>query len=214
MKPTLRSTTLVIISGLVLAACAGNQELVTAQQQSIDSLQQQVSGLKRQLKNNYESLRELAELKKTAAQRDTELQEALAELAKIKELRIEDNRTLITNDLLFRVGSFQLTDQGKQILKDIWNVLQNYPDREILIVGHTDNQPIAKEHVDVYRSNWDLSTWRALAVLHFLRYQTEAPEERLRVMGAGEFQPVADNSTPEGRSQNRRVEIIIGPRLN
>ena len=213
MKPGFRSVTLIIISGMFLAACAGNQELVTAQQQSIDSLQQAVTGLKRQLKGNQDQLKELENLKKTAAQRDAELQEALAELAKIKELRVEGNRTLITNDLLFRVGSFQLTDQGKKILKDIWNVLQNYPDREILIVGHTDNQPIAKEHVGVYRSNWDLSTWRALAVLHFLRYQTDAPEERLRVMGAGEFQPVADNSTTEGRSQNRRVEIIIGPRL-
>lgn len=214
MNTSFKIILIATLATLLLNACAGDQQLVAEKQSTIDSLQQVVTGMKRQLEGNKDLQTELDALKKTAAERDAELQQALKELSEIKELQVVENRTLITNDLLFRTGSFQITEEGKRILQEIWKVLKKYPNREILIVGHTDDLPIAKEHVGVYRSNWDLSTWRALAVLHYLRYHTDAPEENLRVMGAGAFQPVVANDSPEGRRQNRRVEIIVGARLD
>ena len=107
----------------------------------------------------------------------------------------------------------RVCNEGKVILDRIWDVIVKYPDREIFIEGHTDNMPIAKKYEGKYKSNWELSTSRSLAVLHHVKNHKNATPNRLRVMGYGESYPVADNSTEEGRTQNRRVEIVIGRKL-
>ena len=198
---------LALLSSLFLFSCAGNQQMVADQQSKIDSLLSLNAGLHRQLEGQGNKADGLA---KEKAEQDVELQEALAKLALIPEIKVEGNRTMITNDLLFSSGSYQLTDKGKKVLEKVWSVLEHNPSREIFIVGHTDDQAIAAEFLAKYHSNWDLSTWRALTVLHFIEGLPNAHPERLSIAGYGPYQPIAKNDTEEGRRQNRRVEIILG----
>ncbi|MCF7807453.1 MAG: flagellar motor protein MotB [Candidatus Marinimicrobia bacterium] len=195
------------LSVLFLFSCAGNQQIVTEQQSKIDSLISLNAGLHKQLKGQGNKMDRLT--KENAAQ-DVELQEAMSKLAKIPEIKVQGNRTMITNDLLFGSGSYVLTAKGKKILEKIWAVLEPNSSREFFIVGHTDDQPIAKEFLAEYHSNWDLSTWRALAVLHYIEGLPNAHPERFSIAGYGPYQPIASNDTEEGRRQNRRVEIILG----
>lgn len=197
---------LALIAGINLISCAGNQELLAAKQSEVDSL----ITLNHSLRSEIQDKQALeAELDRLRGQ-DAELKAALAKLAEIQDVEVEDNRTLITNDLLFQSGSFQISRKGKEILNNIWSVLEEHPERQIFIVGHTDDMPIGAQFKAAYRSNWDLSTWRALAVLHYLRELPNANPERLTVGGFGPNQPIDDNSTEEGRGKNRRVEIILG----
>ena len=82
-------------------------------------------------------------------------------------------------------------------------------DLNVGIEGHTDNRPIKKSG---WKSNWELSTARALSVLHYLSEKSVA-EPRLAAIGYGEYKPVASNDTKEGRQKNRRVEIVILPKI-
>lgn len=203
MKYILPSILLLI--GMSMTSCAGNQELLAEKQSKIDSLMILSNDLKGQIQDQEKLEAELALLQ----EQDAELQAALKELSEIQDVEVEDNRTLITNDLLFQSGSFQISRKGKEILSNIWSVLEEHPDRQILIVGHTDNIPIGAEFKAAYKSNWDLSTWRALAVLHYMRELPNANPDRLIVGGYGPNQPIADNETAEGRDRNRRVEIVL-----
>jgi chemotaxis protein MotB len=83
-------------------------------------------------------------------------------------------------------------------------------DLNIGIEGHTDNVPIKYSG---WKSNWELSTARALSVLHYLEDSKNIDPKRLSATGYGEFQPVTVNDTPEGRQKNRRVEIVILPKV-
>ena len=201
---------LVILSSIFLYSCAGNQQLVADKQAKIDSLVALSTDLRQQMQNIDDLKKELDELKNEGSKQDAELRDALAKLAKIQDVQVEGNSTVIKNDLLFQSGSFQITSRGRRVLDDIWLVLEKHPQREILIVGHTDNLPIAENFVAAYRSNWDLSSWRALAVLHYLEGLPNAHPERLVVVARGPYQPITENDSDEGRRQNRRVEIILG----
>ncbi len=107
--------------------------------------------------------------------------------------------------ILFDSGQDELTESSKDILLDVVTQLQEYENSEIIIEGHTDNIPISTEKIP---SNWYLSSHRALAVLTFFIENGLLPE-MLNAHGRGEHSPIADNSTLEGRAQNRRVEIKI-----
>lgn len=203
----------VSLAGALFFSCAGNQGMVTKKQSTIDSLQLQVAGLRGQLDRDQielKKLEELASLRHAVENKDSELEQALSELAKIRNIRVINDRTIITNNLLFQSGSFQISEQGEQLLNNIAGILKKYPNRKIIIEGHTDDLPIAPEYTDLYRSNWDLSTSRALAVLYYFRDQTELKEENMLVMAAGEFHPCMTNDSEASREQNRRVEIIVG----
>lgn len=108
--------------------------------------------------------------------------------------------------LLFDSGSAELAGEAKQILDKVGIVLERYGDGEIEIVGHTDNVPISSR---TYASNEELSDARALSVFYYLTENTLLDPANLKHSGMGERNPVADNSTAEGRSINRRVEIRI-----
>jgi chemotaxis protein MotB len=110
----------------------------------------------------------------------------------------------------FATARAELTEEAKRVVDDIWIILQQYPDRWILIEGHADNRSIAEDYKWKYRSNWELSSARANAVLHYLVERYDVRPDRVRAVGCGVYAPIADNLTPEGRAKNRRVEITVG----
>lgn len=108
--------------------------------------------------------------------------------------------------LLFDSGSAELKAEAEQILQKVGDILQYYGTGTIEIEGHTDNVPINSSQ---YPSNEELSSARALSVFYYLTDQTALDPRSLRHAGMGERVPIADNSTAEGRSRNRRVEIRL-----
>lgn len=119
-----------------------------------------------------------------------------------------DERGLVislNNAIFFDPGSAELKIDTEKTLLEIGNtisVMNNY----IRVEGHTDNVPM---NSSLYRSNWDLSAARAANMVRLLTSQTSIPPERLIAVGYGEYRPVADNATDEGRAKNRRIDIIV-----
>lgn len=108
--------------------------------------------------------------------------------------------------LLFDSGSAELKEEAKPVLDKVGQILMRYAGSTIEIEGHTDNVPI---HNSRYESNDVLSAYRALAVFNYFKDTTTLDPTMMKHSGRGEYVPVADNSTAEGRAQNRRVEIKI-----
>jgi chemotaxis protein MotB len=127
-------------------------------------------------------------------------------------LEEKDGLTFITLDggATFGTAQADLTNDGTELIDRVWTVLQNYPDRRVLVEGHTDSRPIAPGFRWKYASNWELSSARAHAVLHYLESKYAIEPNRLAAVGYGENDPVADNGSAEGRAQNRRVVITVG----
>jgi chemotaxis protein MotB len=125
---------------------------------------------------------------------------------------IEQGRIVINlpNNVLFKSGSANLNPEGKEALSQIAAVLSQFSDRRFQIEGHTDNNPIQSAR---FPSNWELSTSRALTVVHLLTDMEVVPEN-ISAAGFGEFRPRADNESEEGRQLNRRIEIIMLPNLD
>lgn len=118
----------------------------------------------------------------------------------------------ISDKLLFKSGKYEVTDQAKTVLGKVAAVLKNQPDIEFLVEGHTDNVPYKGNNVLV--DNWDLSVKRATAVVRILQNQYGLDPAKMSAAGRGEYKPVADNSTPEGKAANRRTRIVILPQLD
>ena len=101
--------------------------------------------------------------------------------------------------------------EGEKVLQQIATVLAQFPKRQINVVGHTDNIPIRAGSRGQYATNWELSTARATAALRMLSERAGVDPRRLAAVGYGEFHPLADNSTPEGRAKNRRIALVVLP---
>jgi len=114
--------------------------------------------------------------------------------------------------LLFQSGSWSVGSEGRKAVRQLANVLAENPDIAILIEGHTDNVPY-KGSAQL-SGNWDLSTKRATAIVNILRENTSINPENLTAAGRGEYAPVASNDTTEGRAKNRRIEVILTPKLD
>lgn len=117
----------------------------------------------------------------------------------------------MSDKLLFKSASATIEEKGLEAIKVLADVLNKNSDIDILIEGHTDNLPIRNA---VYRDNWDLSVARATSIVRILVDDYKINAVRLTASGRGEFSPKATNSTPEGRTKNRRTEIILSPKLD
>ncbi|GAA4277079.1 OmpA family protein [Aquimarina mytili] len=121
-------------------------------------------------------------------------------------------KIILENDLLFDSGKWEVKPEGENAVNALGDVLSRNPDVSIRIEGHTDNQPlIPNKEVS---NNWDLSLKRAAAIVEVLRNNQNLNQKNLTAAGRGEYDPIADNSTEEGRAQNRRIEIILSPKLD
>ena len=150
----------------------------------------------------------------TQQRMNEELRSELSGLEDENRVLIETNKDLthVTLDgaATFASARASLRASAKEVLDRLWTVMQNYPDRWILIEGHTDDQPIRPDFTWKYKSNWELSSARAHAVLHYILDKYSVDPAKIKVVGYGEQHPIADNSSAEGRAANRRVVITIG----
>lgn len=119
----------------------------------------------------------------------------------------------MVDKILFSSGEADITPEGIKVLERVGNVLKNTQNKIVRVEGHTDNVPISSALAGKYRTNWELSTARATNVVRFLQESVGIDPARLEAVGLSEFHPVAPNATPQGRSQNRRIEIALLPDL-
>ncbi|MDM1348741.1 OmpA family protein [Myroides marinus] len=118
------------------------------------------------------------------------------------------------NKLLFKSGSWNISDEGKDAVVELGKVLADNPDITVLIEGHTDNDKILGNLGDGVKTNWDLSTKRALTIVSILEQTPSIDKRNLTAAGRSEFAPLMSNSTPEGKAKNRRIEVILTPNLD
>lgn len=118
----------------------------------------------------------------------------------------------ISDKMLFKSGSYEITDRASEVLGKVATVLKNQPDIEFMVEGHTDNVAIKPGGVLV--DNWDLSVKRATAVVRILQKRYGLNPTKMAAAGRGEYMPIADNSTAEGKATNRRTRIVILPQLD
>jgi chemotaxis protein MotB len=130
----------------------------------------------------------------------------------IKEIREWLSVTLV-DKILFDSGKATLKPGGEKILGKIGETLKNIQDKRIRVVGHTDNVLIRQDFRYKFPTNWELSAARAATVVRYFQEKTGLKPDDLEAVGRSFFQPLASNDTKEGRDQNRRVEIIIAPKL-
>ncbi len=116
------------------------------------------------------------------------------------------------NKLLFDSGSWAVNSRGREAVEQLGRVLAENKEIAVLIEGHTDNVPYGGS--GNIKDNWDLSTKRATAIVAILTQNQGIPKENLTAAGRGEYAPVDVNTTSEGRSKNRRIEVILTPKLD
>lgn len=167
-------------------------------------------------KDNY-----IRTLQSSIAQKDSlnlalvmNLKGALADVNdKDIEVKVEKGVVFISisDKLLFKTGSYDITPAAQNVLGKVATVLNNQPNIEFLVEGHTDSLPINRGDI---KDNWDLSALRATSVVRLLQTKYNIDPKRMTAGGRSEYIPVALNSTVEGRAANRRTRIVILPQLD
>ncbi len=129
------------------------------------------------------------------------------------EIKVEKSAVYISisDKLLFKSGSYEVTDPAKVVLGKVAQVLNSKPDIEFLVEGHTDNVPIKNNCI---LDNWDLSAKRATAVVRILQTQYSIEPKRMTAGGRGEYVPLTGNDSVTGKAANRRTRIVILPQLD
>lgn len=118
------------------------------------------------------------------------------------------------NKLLFPSGSWAVSGSGRAAVEQLGVVLAQNPDISILIEGHTDNDKIVGNLGGGITNNWDLSTKRATAIVNILEENNQIDKKNLTAAGRSEFSPIASNATNDGKAKNRRIEVILTPKLD
>ncbi|MDD5129842.1 MAG: flagellar motor protein MotB [Candidatus Omnitrophica bacterium] len=186
-----------------------------------DSLESENANLKNRIA--WLEKQKVKEVQQVAQEKDkevSELERAKRELeASLKKeigdykakLQMTERGLVITfvSEIFFDSGKDKVKEDGKQTLAKVAEVLnKEVPDSQVAVEGHTDNDPIKHSG---WKSNWELSSSRALAVLHYLIDQCQVNPQMLSANGYGQYHPVVDNDSPENKRKNRRVEIVILP---
>ncbi|WP_336766075.1 flagellar motor protein MotB [Paenibacillus sp. USHLN196] len=122
------------------------------------------------------------------------------------KLNQSELKITISDNALFSSGRADVKPESRSLAKAISSMLQEFPEYEVVVSGHTDNIPISNNQ---YKDNWDLSADRALNFLKILLLNTQLDPSKFTPSGYGEYHPIASNDTNTGRAQNRRVEVSI-----
>jgi chemotaxis protein MotB len=168
-----------------------------------------------ELTRTREQVEELQRQVKDATEAQQELEKQMRAELESKDVTISELQGKLTVSILDRVlfdsGEAAIKPEGEAVLRKIARVLSQFPNRQIHVVGHTDNVPIRGRTPGGFANNWELSTGRAVAAVRFLHDKAGVDPRRLAAVGYGEFHPLAENSTPEGRARNRRIAVVILP---
>jgi chemotaxis protein MotB len=186
---------------------------------SIAELRQRVEALGSE---NVRLAQELADAQKAREEKVKELSSTYEQLVdKMKseiakgQITISELKGKLTvnmvDAILFDSGRAEIKPDGLVVLGKVIEILKSVDDKAIRIEGHTDTMPITGSLAQRYPTNWELSAARAINVARYLQKQTINPAS-LSAAGFGEFKPVADNATVEGRAKNRRIEIVLVPK--
>ena len=209
-------------SASIAANSQKNRELLAqleAKEQALADENQRLEKLKKELQDRSNRVNEL---EKVISDKDAAMSALKDAISKAltdfegKGLTVEqrDGKVYVSmeNKLLFSSGSWAVGTEGRRAVQQLGSVLGKNPDIAVLIEGHTDNVPFQGNGSIV--GNWDLSTKRATAIVSILRENAAINAENLTAAGRGEFAPIATNDTPEGKAKNRRIEVILTPKLD
>jgi chemotaxis protein MotB len=194
---------------------------LSARQAELEAERKRAAELQSQVDDLSSSKSRLESAKAQLEKKSVELEKKSAEYEKMASAlkrQIEDGRIELTelrgkmtvkmkDKILFSSGSAKIGKDGQEALRAVADVLAGVQGKVVRVEGHTDNVPLGR---GPFATNWELSTARALAVVRLLQDAGVDPA-RLAAAGYGEFQPIASNDTPEGRSENRRIEIVLAP---
>jgi chemotaxis protein MotB len=185
----------------------------------INKLSGNLDKLSDDLKKREQRLKEVEDIlrKRDEAtnQLKAKLQEALLGFTKnglTVEIKNGKVYVSLTDKLLFPSGSIIIDEKGKLALTQLAKVLKQQPEINIAVEGHTDSQKI--NNLGQIKDNWDLSVLRSTSVVRFLTEEQKVESVRMTATGKGEFQPLGANTTAESRSKNRRIEIVLSPKLD
>ncbi len=199
-----------------------NRELLAQLEEKEAALAKEQARLDKLQKDLQARSNRIDELESVIAAKDAKMQALKNSISKAltdfegKGLTVEQRNGKVyvsmENKLLFSSGSWAVGSQGRQAVKQLGTVLAQNPDINVLIEGHTDDDPYGGN--GPLQDNWDLSTKRATAIVHILQENSSIDPNRLTAAGRGEFVPVASNETTEGKAKNRRIEVILTPKLD
>ena len=155
---------------------------------------------------------EIKRLTRTQEELSKSLQDEISK-GNITIQQVRDRLTInMVDRVLFDSGQAQVKPAGVKVLKQVGDVLNKISDKQIRIEGHTDNVPISSKLQDRFKTNWELSTARATTVVRYLIDQGEVDRQYLSAVGYADTRPLTSNDTDEGRSSNRRIEIVLYPK--
>ncbi len=211
-----RITLLALTMALLLGGCS-TKELKEANEALKLELQQE-EAYQQQLRKDYdeqlESQQRLSDREQKRARSEIEaLRLDLDEALRKNNIKVQQIENLTVIELgqtaLFPSAQVDLTTEGKAVVEEIAAALNRYPDYSIRIEGHSDSLPLNQELKYRYISNWELSAIRAATVAKYMIYALEVPREKVSIAGYSDTRPIADNQTPEGRAENRRIRAVI-----
>lgn len=117
----------------------------------------------------------------------------------------------LSDKMLYRSGSYEISEKAGEVLSKIAKIILDYKEYDVLVEGNTDTDPISRPNI---RNNWDLSALRGSSVVQALQNEYGVDPKRMTAGGRGEYNPIADNDSAEGKNRNRRTQIIITPKLD
>ncbi|MFN3752948.1 OmpA family protein [Flavobacterium sp.] len=198
----------------LLAQLEAKEKAMAAEQDRLNKLRDELAA----------STKRLNELESMIAAKDAAMKKLKDTLSKAlnafegKGLTVEmkNGKVYVSmeNKLLFQTGSWAVGSEGRKAVVEVGKVLAQNPDITVLIEGHTDNDKIYGAIGGGVENNWDLSTKRATAIVNILGENAGIQKKNLTAAGRGEFAPLMSNDTPEGKAKNRRIEIILTPKLD
>lgn len=178
---------------------------------SLTSTQSENQSAKDEIAGLQSKIADLEQEKAQAAQMAKSLENEMRSDLESKDVTISNLKGKLTVNILDRVmfdsGEAILKPDGEAVMRKVAAILAAHAALKIHVIGHTDNLPIRNR----FASNWELSTARALAAVHFLTEKAGVDPRRVGAVGYGEYRPIADNATAEGRARNRRIAITILP---
>jgi chemotaxis protein MotB len=155
---------------------------------------------------------EIIRLTRTQEELSKSLQDEISK-GNITIQQVRDRLTInMVDRVLFDSGQAQVKPAGVKVLQQVGDVLKTVTDKQIRIEGHTDNVPISSKLQDRFKTNWELSTARATTVVRYLIDQGGVDRQYLSAVGYADTHPIASNDSDEGRSSNRRIEIVLYPK--